>query len=345
MCITMLTCASILFSQKSYSLTKGTLVRPKMPSYWLITTSPDNFKTDKETSGFTVQGLKERHKKTVMKFKPGDKVVYYINQISKLGGIATITSGYYHDNKTKIWTDEDEIWPSRAKSKPEIVLEDDELLDIKRLIKDLSFIKDKEHWSLFVRGSVRPIPEEDYLLVESEMRKALSRRGAPQRIKREGFLETENDYKKAIADLPLVSRSLHDRIGEMLQTVGSWMDFNTTTRFRITPESAYQLDVAWLSGKNPEVAIEVQIGGNLDSAIRKLREAREFNYRKVILVIEEEKITRLNAILRFDPIKNWLDAWSITSVYELYTNGQRFFQLYDLVKEARYRERKELELI
>lgn len=93
------------------------------------------------------------------------------------------------------------------------------------------------------------------------------------------------------------------------------------------------------------MAIEVQIGGNLDSAIRKLREAREFNYRKVILVIEEEQIARLNAILRFDPIKNWLDAWSITSVYELYTNGQRFFQLYDLVKEARYRERKELELI
>jgi len=131
----------------------------------------------------------------------------------------------------------------------------------------------------------------------------------------------------------------------MLQTVGSWMGFNTNTRFRITPESAYQLDVAWLSGKNPEVAIEVQIGGNLDSAIRKLREAREFNYRKVILVIEEEQIARLNAVLRFDPIRNWLDAWSIRSVYELYTNGQRFFELYDSLKEARYREKRELELI
>jgi predicted RNA-binding protein len=316
-----------------------------MPNYWLITTSPENFKVDKETSGFTVQGLKERHKKTVMKFQPGDKVVYYINQISKLGAIATVTSGYYYDAE-KIWTDEDEIWPSRAKSKPEIVLEDDELLDIKKLIKDLAFIKDKDHWSLFVRGSVRRIPEEDYLLIESEMRKILSRRGAVKKVElSKKDLETEEAYKEAILKLSLDSNSLHDRIGEMLQTVGSWMGFNTNTRFRITPESAYQLDVAWLSGKNPEVAIEVQIGGNIDSAIRKLREAREFNYRKVILVIEEEQITRLNAVLRFDPIRNWLDAWSIRSVYELYANGQRFFELYDKMKESRYRERKELEII
>jgi len=316
-----------------------------MPNYWLITTSPENFKIDKETTGFTVQGLKDRHKKTVMKFQPGDKVVYYINRISKLGAIATITSGYYRDDKTKIWTDEDEIWPSRAKSRPEIILEDDELLGVKRLIKDLVFIKDKQHWSLFVRGSVRQIPEEDYLLIESEMRKTLSRRAGKKVEPAMARLVTEKDYKEAIMKLPLNSRSLHNRIGEILQNVGSWMGFNTNTRYRITPQSAYQLDVAWLSGKNPEVAIEVQIEGSLDSAIRKLREAREFNYRKVILVIEENQITRLNAVVRFDQIRNWLDAWSIESVYELYTNGQRFFELYDKLKEARYRERKELGLI
>jgi len=316
-----------------------------MPNYWLVTTSPENFKVDKETSGFTVQGLKDRHKKTVMKFQPGDKVIYYINRISKLGAIATVTSGYYRDDKTRIWTDEDEIWPSRAKSKPEIVLEDDELLDIKRLIKDLIFIKDKQHWSLFVRGSVRQIPEEDYLLIESEMRKIRSRRTREEVKPPTGVLATEKDYKDAIVKLPLNSRSLHDRIGEMLQNIGSWMGFNTNTKYRITPKSAYQLDVAWLSGKNPEAAIEVQIKGNLDSAIRKLHEARKFNYRKVILVIKEDQITRLNAVLQFDQILNWLDAWSIKSVYELYTNGQRFFELYDKLKEARYRERKELELI
>ena len=170
-----------------------------MSNYWLITTSPENFMVYKETSGFNIQGLEERNKKTVMKFKPGDKVVYYINQISKLGAIATVTSGYYFDDETRIWTDVDEVWHSRAKSKPDIVLEDDELLDIKRLIKDLSFIKDKEHWSLFVRGSVRKIPEEDYLLIESEMRKVMSRRGATPKVESPtSGLKAEEDYNEAI---------------------------------------------------------------------------------------------------------------------------------------------------
>ena len=63
------------------------------------------------------------------------------------------------------------------------------------------------------------------------------------------------------------------------------MSYNTNIRSKISPNSAYDLDVAWLSGKNPEVAIEIQISGSISLAVRKLREARQFNYRKVILVI------------------------------------------------------------
>ena len=318
--------------------------------FWLITTSPENFQIDRETTGFTVQGLKERHKKTVMKFKPSNKVVYYINRISKFGAIATITSGYYHDDKIKIWTDEDEIWPSRARSKPEIILEEDEFLDIRKLVSDLSFIKNKEYWSLYVRGSIREIPEEDYQLIESEMKKILSRRGEKEKSRelqqvRETILETEEDYNNAIMKLPLESKSLHDRLGEMLEIVGIWMGYNAHTRHRITPQHTRELDVAWLSGKNPEAAIEIQIEGNLDSAITKLEDAKRFNYRKVILVIEEDQIRSLNNTIKFKDIRHWVDAWSIRSVYELYANGQRFFELYDKLKEARYKERTELELI
>ena len=71
------------------------------------------------------------------------------------------------------------------------------------------------------------------------------------------------EYEKAIMSLPLLSKSLHDRIGEMLELIGSWLDYNTQTRHKITPDHAYELDVAWLRGKNPEIAIEVQISGNL----------------------------------------------------------------------------------
>jgi len=282
----------------------------------------------------------------VQQFQPRDRVVYHITKKSKLGAIATVTSGYYYDGENRIWADKKEIWPIRTKSEPYLILEDDELLDLKKLVKDLSFIKDKINWGIYLRGSLRKLPEEDYQLIESEMRKIISRRTKKKaEAEKVTGLKTEKDFLEAIKKLSLNSRSEHDRIGEMLQIVGSWMGYNTNTRSKISSNSAYELDVAWLSGKNPEVAIEVQIGGSISLALRKLREAREFNYRKVILVIEEEQLSRLNKEIRYDSIRNWLDAWSIKSVYELYTSGQQFFQLYDQLKEARYRERTEVELI
>jgi predicted RNA-binding protein len=215
-----------------------------MPNYWLISTSPADFKIDREI-GFSRQGLRQRNKNMVKRFKPGDRVVYHITKISKLGAIATITSGYYYDDKTKIWADETEIWPVRTKSEPYLVLEDDELLDLKKLVKNLSFINDKVNWGMYLRGSLRPLPEEDYQLIESEMRKVLSRRTERKiETEKETDLKTEKDCSEAIMKLPLNSRSLHDRIGEMLQTVGSWMGYNTNSRSKITPESAYELDVA-----------------------------------------------------------------------------------------------------
>ena len=313
--------------------------------YWMISTSEKNFAHDRKVLGFKFQGLKERNKTTVKKFQPGDKALYYIAGISKFGAIATITGGYYFD-KTKLWTEDDEMWPCRAKSQPETVLEDDELMDVRRLISKLSFIANKNNWGVFFQGSIRTIPEEDFRLIESEMKKIVSRRGKRLlKIPKEAELKTEQGYKKAIMKLPLQTESLHDRIGEMLALVGSWMGYNTSTRQRITPESAYELDVSWLSGKNPAVAIEVQIGGNIDSAIRKLTEAKNFNYRKVILVIEETQLGRLNAILGFDPVRHWLDAWSIKSVYELYMSGEQFFNLYEKIDESRYKDVKKLELI
>jgi predicted RNA-binding protein len=312
--------------------------------YWLISTSEKNFKRDRTVLEFKYQGLKERNKKTVKKFSPGDKVLYYIAGISKFGAIATITEGYYYDT-TKLWTEDDEMWPCRAKSQAEIVLEDDELIDVRKLVPKLSFIKDKNNWGVFFQGSVRVIPEEDFRLVESEMKKVISRRAERKIIPSMTEPKTEQDYKKAIMKLALQTKSLHDRLGEMLATVGSRMGYNTNTRQNITQESAYELDVSWLSGKNPAVAIEVQIGGNIDSAIKKLTEAKNFNYRKVILVIEEAQLNRLNAILKFDPLRHWLDAWSIKSIYELYISGEQFFNLYERIDESRYKDIKELKLI
>lgn len=319
-----------------------------MPKYYIITTSPKNFERDRKTLGFTVQGLKEKHRKTVQKWQPGDRIIYYINKIGKFGAIAEITSKYYRDEK-KIWTEDDELWPSRVKSKPIIILESDEFLDARRYIDKLSFIKEKfspEYWGLAFQGSVREIPEEDYQFIESEMRKItsivkLKTKKEPRKKK----LQKEEDFEAAILELPLESKSLHDRIGEMLATVGSWMGYNTYARHKITPEHNQELDIAWLKEKNPAVAIEIQISGSIPSAIANLTQAKQFNYRKVIIVIKEGQVRELNDRIKFDEIRNWLDAWSIKSVFEMYQSGESFFRLYENVEESRFRDRKTLELI
>ena len=124
------------------------------------------------------------------------------------------------------------------------------------------------------------------------------------------------------------------------------IDYNAQTRHKITPDHAYELDVAWLSGKNPEVAVEIQISGNLTEAKDRLAQARKFNYRKVIMVLREQDLKRLNLLMRHEPdLRSWMEAWSIGAVYEMYKSGEKFFWYFRKLKEAVYKEKKELELI
>jgi predicted RNA-binding protein len=221
-------------------------------NYWMVVTSPENFKYDREVLGFKLQGLPHRFRKQVLRMEIGDRVVYYIMKLQKFGATATITGDYFEDSE-KVWIDKDEMWPARRKSKPDIVLNDDELIDTKRLVSDLSFIEKKDFWGVYFQGSIKTIPEEDFRLIESEMKKIVSEKGIvkkPDSIEAKKEEKTEKEYEEEIMNLPLQSNSLHDRLGEMLEQIGSWMDYNTQTRHKITSDHAYELDVAWLSGKN-----------------------------------------------------------------------------------------------
>ena len=311
--------------------------------YWLVVTSPENFQHDREVLKFKTQGFSHRFRKQVMEMKPDDKVVYYIMGTQKFGAIATITGTYYHD-ESKLWTDDKEMWPARCSSKPVIVLNDDELLDVKKLIPELKFIENKENWGGHFRGGIRTIPEEDFKLIESEMKIIVAKRGKDDLLKK--GIKTEDEYKQAIMALSLESNTLHDKLGEMLEQIGSWMEYNPQTRHKITPDHAYELDVAWLSGKNPEIAIEIQVEGNLTEAKDRLAQARKFNYRKVIMVLLEKDLERLNKIMLHDPeLRNWMEAWSIGAVYEMYKAGEKFFRYYKQLKEAIYKDKREITLI
>src|SRR5262245_16830412 len=71
------------------------------PTYWIIVGSVDNFRRTAER-GFTVQGIKSRHRKKAERMKPGDKIVYYLTGIKAFGAMSTITSPYYESHEV-IW--------------------------------------------------------------------------------------------------------------------------------------------------------------------------------------------------------------------------------------------------
>lgn len=304
-----------------------------MSEYWLFSTSPDNFEGLKEDN-FSSFGFKSR--KSAVGVTAGDKCVIYISELQKLGVVCQVTSGYKEY--------ENEEYPFRVEMQPELILADEELLDVKKLIPLLGFITPTQKatsWGLAFHYSSRRIPEEDFELIESEMRKMKGKVPTPAV---EGIL-TEEQAKKAIMELPLEKTSLHDRLGEMLETIGSRMEYNAYTNHKVTPEHHVELDVAWLRGKNPEVAIEIQIGGDIVRAKDRLIQARKFNYSKVIMVIEESQLPDLNATVEFDEIIYWLEAWSIPAVYRLYTTGMSFLGLFEQLVESRYKKRTEVEFV
>jgi hypothetical protein len=44
-------------------------------------------------------------------------------------------------------------------------------------------------------------------------------------------------------------------------------------------------------------------------------------------------------------LRSWMEAWSIGSIYEMYKSGKKFFNYYHKLKEAVYKDKKELSLI
>ena len=81
--------------------------------FWLVVTSPNNFRIDRESLKFKFQGLPNRFRKQVQKMSIGDRVVYYVMKLQKFGATATITGEYFHD-ESKIWTDEDEMYEPQS---------------------------------------------------------------------------------------------------------------------------------------------------------------------------------------------------------------------------------------
>lgn len=143
----------------------------------------------------------------------------------------------------------------------------------------------------------------------------------------------ETDEQRVVAavmaDGSLEGTSLHDKLISILLQVGRWAGYSAQRSFKLATDSPYEIDTVWLRNESVELAIEVQVGGSETEAKDRLIHARRFGARKVIVVSTASSVTRLKSICRYEPdLKNWLEIWGIPPLYQMYSSGAQFFDLF-----------------
>src|SRR5579885_2400581 len=138
-------------------------------NYWLIVTSPENIAITRRL-GFTMQGIKSRHRKKAERMQPGDRMVLYATGRQAFAFTATITSPYWEEH-TPVWDGrtKGEDYPFRVRIRPAVTL-----------LPELEFPRKwpAEHWQLAFQGNVHLISEADFARIEAAMR-AAQRAAAP----------------------------------------------------------------------------------------------------------------------------------------------------------------------
>ena len=140
-------------------------------NYWMLVSSAENFEVSRSL-GFTIQGMKSRHRKKAEKMQPGDKILYYLTGVQQFGGTATITSPYVEDH-SPIWNSKKkgEDYPLRVQIKPDLILDPNQFIDAKDIVPQMEYVKrwPAEHWHLAFQGNVHLLSEGDFRLIEGQL--------------------------------------------------------------------------------------------------------------------------------------------------------------------------------
>ena len=143
--------------------------------YWLCITTEENWKVIKQKN---IWGVPERHKNTIAKVKPGDKLLIYLKQERDKDKIVEPRIVAVYEAASEVFKESskifktppgmsNEIFPLRIKLKPVKIF--DKPVDFKSLIPKLKFITNKQKWTGHLMGkAIREIPEEDFQLIVGE---------------------------------------------------------------------------------------------------------------------------------------------------------------------------------
>jgi hypothetical protein len=146
-------------------------------SYWIIVGSPENFAATR-AHGFTLQGIKSRHRKKAEQMRSGDRLAWYVTGVKAFGGVGTITSESFEDH-TPIWKSTNknraaEDYPYRFTIKADTVLPDGEFVEAEPIARTMSYVSKwpAANWTLAFQGNVHKVEADDFALIEQAVQAA-----------------------------------------------------------------------------------------------------------------------------------------------------------------------------
>ena len=146
-------------------------------NHWIIVGSLENFRTTRE-QGFTVQGIKSRHRKKAEQMKPGDRMTWYVTGLKAFAGTATITSEYYEDH-TVIWKSTnkkraEEVYPYRFSIEADVALDEDDFVDAEPVARQMTHVAKwpEANWTLAFQGNVHKVDASDFAVIEDAVKAA-----------------------------------------------------------------------------------------------------------------------------------------------------------------------------
>lgn len=148
--------------------------------YWILVSSAGNLQATKDR-GFSIQGMKSRHRKKAEQMAPGDKLIYYLTGKKVFAATATVTSEYFESDEP-IWSSKNskrdgspEDYPFRVEIEPELIAEEEAWIDAEPVARQMIHARKwpAENWTLAFQGNVHKIPREDYELIHGLLEGAI----------------------------------------------------------------------------------------------------------------------------------------------------------------------------
>jgi predicted RNA-binding protein len=146
--------------------------------HWMIVSSPENLRKTRE-HGFTIQGIKSRHRRRAEAIRPGDRILYYVTGRMAFAATVSVTSAMYEDH-SPLWRSarRDEDYPWRVHIRPELIPEEADWVPAKALAYRLEYVRKwpPENWTLAFQGHLHQLPQKDFGLVEDELARLMKTR-------------------------------------------------------------------------------------------------------------------------------------------------------------------------